>query len=109
MQDIASSIHGEPAISDYVFDETVTVTLVRTGDLGKARLVGESMLESFRILRVDESIFQRAWRRFRNQKGTTFSFTDSTTIELMQENGIKNLATFDKEFSSRGFMIIGPT
>ncbi len=109
MQDIANSIHGEPVISDYVFDETVTVTLVRTGDLGKARLVGESMLESFRILRVDESIFQRAWRRFRNQKGTTFSFTDSTTVELMQENAIKNLATFDKEFSFRGFIIIGPT
>ena len=109
MEDIAGSIHGEPAISDYVFDETVTVTLVRTGDLRKATLVGRSMLESFRILRVDESIFQKAWRRFRNQKGTTFSFTDSTTIELMQENGIKNLATFDKEFSLRGFVIIGLT
>lgn len=110
MQKVASSAYGEAVISDYVFDETVTVALVRTRDIRKARLIGESLLDSFRMLRVDESVFERAWQRFRSQRGARFSFTDSVTIELMQENGIKNLATFDEEFySSRALTVIGPS
>lgn len=109
MREIVRSAYGDPVISDYVFDETVTVTLVKTRSVGKARAVGESLLDSFRVLRVDEPIFRRAWRRFANQKGTRFSFTDSTTIVLMEENGIGHLATFDREFSSVAPSLVGPS
>ncbi len=105
---VARATYGPAVVSDYVFDEVVTVTFIPTKSLLKARLVGEAMLKSFRMIRVDDAVFQGAWRRFRNQKGTRFSFTDATTAELMQLNGIGNIATFDRDFhDSDGFVVLG--
>lgn len=108
MRDVVNEAYGPPIISDYIFDETTTVTFLRTGDLQKARLVGDSMLKSFQLLKVDGRVFQEAWRRFRSQKGTRYSFTDSTTLELMQQNDIRNIATFDRDFqSSANYTVMG--
>jgi predicted nucleic acid-binding protein len=109
MREVARGARGSPVISDYVFDEVVTVTFVRTKSLSKARLVGDGLLESFRMLRVSDEVFKEAWQRFRNQKGTRLSFTDSTTVELMMQNEIDNIATFDRGFQSAGeFAVLGP-
>ncbi len=95
-------------VSDYVFDETVTVTFLRTKNLQKTRLVGDSILKAFRILKVDDAIFREAWQKFRSQKGTKYSFTDSTTVELMQQHNIRDIATFDREFgSTRELAVLG--
>jgi predicted nucleic acid-binding protein len=108
MLDVVEAAYGPPVISDYVFDETATVTFVRTRDLQKARLAGEAMLKAFRMLKVDDAVFRDAWQKFRSQKRTKYSFTDSTTIELMQQNSIRNIATFDREFRShQEFNIVG--
>jgi predicted nucleic acid-binding protein len=108
MHNIAIMTYGPAAISDYIFDEVVTVTLTRTKSLAKARLVGEAMLNSFRILRVTEDVFHAAWKRFREQKDTKFSSTDTTTTELMVQNNIHTLATFDKEFEAvSDFSVLG--
>lgn len=102
MEAVVRAEYGPSFISDYVFDEVVTVTFIRSKSLAKARLVGEAMLKSFKMLRVDEESFQGAWGRFKSQKGgTSLSFTDATTAELMHQNGIWNIATFDRDF--RGF------
>src|SRR5215472_12188531 len=93
MREIADLAHGPAVISDYIFDEVVTVTLARTKSVAKARLVGDSMLKSFKILRVSDDLFQAAWARFKEQKDTRFSFTDSTTTELMHQNDLKTIAT----------------
>jgi len=98
MHEIAEMAYGPALISDYIFDEVVTVTFSRTKSISKASLVGDAMLKSFRMLRVSDDVFQAAWGRFREQKGTKFSFTDSTTAELMRQNGIRTIATFDREF-----------
>jgi len=98
MKDIVREAYGAPVISDYVFDETATVTFLRTKSLSKARLVGDALLSSFRVLKVDDRTFRLSWQKFRSQRGTKLSFTDSTTVELMRQNGIKNIATFDREF-----------
>jgi len=108
MADVAKAAYGPAIISDYIFDEVVTVTLVRTRSLPKTKLVGDAMLKSFRILRVDETAFRNAWRRFKAQKRTRLSFTDATTVELMQQNGVGNIATFDGDFSgSKVYKVLG--
>lgn len=94
MRDVVDSAYGPPLISDYVFDETATVTFLRTKELRKARLVGDTMLKAFRMLKVDDEVFRAAWQRFRSQKGTKYSFTDCTSVELMQQNNIRSIATF---------------
>ena len=108
MHDIVNSVYGPPVISDYIFDETTTVVFLRTRELRKARSVGEAMLKAFRMLRIDDQAFRTSWRRFRSQKGTRFSFTDCTTVELMIQNGVNRIATFDEEFgANREFTAVG--
>jgi predicted nucleic acid-binding protein len=108
MGQVAEGEHGRPTISDYVFDEVVTVTFVRTKNLSKSRRVGEGMLESFRLLKVDDEVFSDSWRLFRSQKQARFSFTDATTIELMRRHGIETIATFDGAFRGLEFGVVGP-
>lgn len=100
---------GPVVISDYVFDEAVTVTFVRTKDLAAAKILGEHLRSSAEIIRVDDHTFWLAWTIFTNQKETKFSFTDCTTLVLMQKRGIKQIATFDTDFRSvRALTIVGP-
>ncbi len=99
MQEIVRGKHGTPFLSDYIFDETITVTLVRSRNLRQAIQVGEALTRSFQLLRVDDSIFESAWERFKAQTRTKLSFTDCSNITLMLRNGIREIATFDKEYS----------
>ena|SRR3989344_2366702 len=95
---IISGDFGEIVISDYVFDETLTVTLLKTKDLKKAILVGENLKVSSKIIRVEEDVFDMSWNIFKEQKNNKLSFTDCTNIAIMRINKIKNIATFDKDF-----------
>jgi len=98
---------GDAIISDYIFDETVTVTLNKTKDMKKTKLVGENLKKSAEIKMTDRDIFEDSWEIFANQKKTKFSFTDCTILSIMLKDGVKNLATFDKEFEKiEGIRII---
>jgi predicted nucleic acid-binding protein len=98
LREVAKEKFGKVFTSDYIFDETVTVTLVRTKNLRKAILAGTYIMDSTEVLKVDSSTFEKAWEIFKRQKKVTFSFTDCTILALMQEKGIKNIATFDEDF-----------
>lgn len=89
---------GKPIISDYIFDETLTVTFGRTKDLAKSILVGESLKISTEMIKVDDEIFDEGWEIFKGQKDTKFSFTDCTIVSLMRKEDIANIATFDEDF-----------
>lgn len=84
-------------LTDYIFDETVTVSLIRLKSIEKASKIGD-ILKSLRIIDVEKSGFDKAWDLFCKQKDTTLSFTDCTTISIMQENYIEKIATFDEDF-----------
>lgn len=96
--EITKGKFGLPIISDYIFDETVTMIFARTKDLSKAIESGIGMKQSYQIKKIDEPIFEKAWSLFQKQKSTKFSFTDCTILTVMEENGIKNIATFDEDF-----------
>ncbi len=98
MGDIISGKYGMPVISDYIFDETVTVILVRTKDLEKASLAGEKLKASMKMLKIEDMDFNEAWEIFKSQQNAKFSFTDCTTLSAMKTNGIKNIVTFDGDF-----------
>ena len=86
--------------SDYVFDEAVTVALIRTRRLEVAVDIGEFILSSkkLKILYVDEEVFRRAWNIFQAFPEKTLSFTDATSIALIEKYGIKYIMSFDKHF-----------
>ncbi|MBI5798202.1 type II toxin-antitoxin system VapC family toxin [Candidatus Woesearchaeota archaeon] len=83
--------------SEYIFDETVTVAL-RKANKNLANEIGQHLLNSeYKIAKVDQICFEEAWKLFQEEKNN-FSFTDCTCIILMRKLGIKQIATFDKEF-----------
>ena len=99
MNDIATGKYGNPLISDYIFDEILTVIFSRSKKLPIAIETGQEIRNSVEIRRITESDFEDAWQIFKNQKNTKFSFTDCTTLALMVKEGIRNIATFDQDFS----------
>src|SRR2546428_13378854 len=76
--EIAEMAYGPALISDYIFDEVVTVTFSRTKSISKASLVGDAMLKSFRMLRVSGDVFPTAWGRSMDLKGQKVMFRAST-------------------------------
>jgi uncharacterized protein len=97
---IANGDFGNAIISDYIFDETTTVTFIRAKSLEKAVIVGNYIKNSVEIIKINEDIFDDSWEMFKNQKNSKFSFTDCSNISLMQNKGIRYLSTFDKEFEN---------
>ncbi|MEK6848223.1 MAG: PIN domain-containing protein [Nanoarchaeota archaeon] len=88
----------EAMISDYIFGECCTVLLLRLKDFKKTIRVCQ-LIKSLEMLNVEYSVFERTWELFREQKETKLSFTDCSTLALMETNGIKKIATFDEEFN----------
>lgn len=98
---IQGGIYGPLVISDYIFDETITLIAVRTKNIGKTIELGEHLLNSeIDLLEVKTEVFNAAWELFKKRKN--LSFTDCTTIELMKANDVKHLASFDEGFKQFG-------
>ena len=96
---IKGETFGKAVITDYIFDESVTAAFNRTKSLKKAVMVGENLMRSAHMLKVDDLIFDGSWRRFQSQNSTKLSFTDCTILTAMELYGIERIATFDKDFS----------
>ncbi len=94
---------GNAYTSDYIFDEAVTVALVRTGRPENAMAVGRMILGEITapflaILRVGDKAFQEAWRLFSQHADRGLSFTDCTSIALLRTRGIESIVSFDADF-----------
>jgi len=97
-KDIDDGKYGPTVITDYIFDEVITVMLYRTRKLKQVAEAGEMLLRANRLFTIDRDAFDSTWDIFKGQKGTTFSFTDCASIAICRANGISNVATFDEEF-----------
>ena len=74
VNEIISGKHGSAVTSDYVFDEMVTVVLVRSKFLDTAATVGELIKESIAMIRIDERIFENSWMVFNTVSGNSHLF-----------------------------------
>ena len=91
-------------ISDYIFDEVLTVLLVRAGKFLSTH-AGEKILADDRIeiLQTDEEIFQKAWLIYRMFGDKEWSFTDCTSYVFMKNLSINTGVSFDEHFRQFGF------
>jgi predicted nucleic acid-binding protein len=89
---------GQCYISDYIFDELITLMRAKAINPNKIKDIGDSLLadETIELLKVDTEIFLQSWGLFK--KSSNLSFTDCTTTVLAKEFGIKNVASFDSGF-----------
>ncbi len=107
MTGIATGQFGRPFLTNYVFDETVTGIFVRSKDLEIAVKYGNELMSSLEIFEVDLDLFREAWNIFSSQKASELSFTDSTTIAVMNRRGVTRIATFDRDFQGlRGIDVV---
>lgn len=95
---------GSPSISDYVFDETITLTRARTGSHDDAvglshKLRGQGRYPPvFELLHVSRTVFSDATEVFERFDDQDLSFTDATSIALMTRHDIDTILSFDADF-----------
>ena len=90
--------YGELIISDYIFNEIVTVTLLKKKDKKIAIEAGNEIFKSkIKIIKVNNNLFNRTWSLFKISN-LKMSFTDFTNLAIMELLKIQNIATFDKDF-----------
>ena len=108
VREISKGKYGTPVITDYIFDEVVTVMLFKTKNLMKVMELGETLLDATLLFRVEEGSFNLAWKIFKKQREPIFSFTDCTSIAVCRMNGISKIATFDRDFEElKEFNVVG--
>jgi len=99
---------GGPFISDYIFDETVTGIFIGSKNLKLAVEYGNELVASLEIFEVNEEAFGKAWKIFSGQRNSKLSFTDCTTIAVMNTHSVRQIATFDDDFQDvEGISAIG--
>lgn len=95
---------GRPFTSDYVYDETVTLVRARTGKFSEAKTVGRRILGKsgyphvIKMIHVTEEIFEMAQEVFERYRDHKLSFTDATTLALVESYGIDSVLSFDADF-----------
>jgi predicted nucleic acid-binding protein len=93
-------------ISDYVFDEAMTFIKCVLHNKKMAETIGDAFQESpfTSILRVESTVFDEAWIRFKEDSGS--SFTDCTSYILMDKHGINTCFTYDSHFKTAGYQTL---
>ncbi len=106
IEEIADNKYGMAFTSNVVFDEAVTFLLYKTGDVRNASRVKDLILgnkekdiqQFMNLLFVDKEVLNKGWNIFVKYANKKLSFTDCTTIELMNGRDIEYLASFDGGF-----------
>ncbi len=92
--------YGKLFVSDYIFDEAITLAYVRTGSKKFAYDIGKFAKAKPINFRFIEPIdFDKAWELFQQYEDKHLSFTDCTNIALMERLGIETIFTFDAELN----------
>ncbi|WP_276272915.1 type II toxin-antitoxin system VapC family toxin [Haloarcula litorea] len=95
---------GHPFVSEYVYDEAVTLTLKRGGSHDSARRLGErvrgvgSYPDTYEILHVSPQLFADAVDVFDRHDDRSLSFTDATLVAQAREHDVDTVLSFDDDF-----------
>ncbi|WP_049982649.1 type II toxin-antitoxin system VapC family toxin [Halorubrum sp. BV1] len=95
---------GQPCVSDYIYDEAVTLTLKRGGTFDPAQRIGEKIRgvdpypPVYEFLRVSAAVFDDAVDVFERYDDQALSFTDATTVALCRRHNIDAVMSFDDDF-----------
>lgn len=101
---LLSNFKGRISITNYIFDEIVTLVNARVGH-EKAVYVGNILQRSPQIEKIwitpgDE---KQAWELFASRKDKSYSFTDCTSFVLMKRLKLTKALALDDYFRQEGF------
>ncbi len=110
IQELADGKHGNFRLftTDYVFDEMITVILVRTRNHAQAATAGRAIRESkaWRVEVLGEAGFEDAWAFFQERGDKRWSFTDCASFQFMEQRGMRKALSFDENFTQAGFVTL---
>lgn len=95
---------GVSYLSDYIYDEAVTLTYRRVRSNEAATRLGKRLRgvdpypSAFELLHVSRGIFTDAVNVFEQYDDHQLSFTDATTIALSRRHDIDAVISFDDDF-----------
>ena len=93
--------------TDYVYDETMTLVMVRTGNKNVAKDISDVMLSPrIEMMLIDDTVLNKARELFFRLFDKRISFTDATTMAVMQQEHIGKIITFDSHFKGM-FEVLG--
>lgn len=101
---LLSSFSGKLVITNYIFDEVITLVKARLGHATAVR-VGTILLNSPQIERawITQADEAAAWDLFVDRDDKGYSFTDCTSFAVMRRLKIKKSLAFDEHFRQEGF------
>lgn len=94
-EELETGKFGAQIISDYIFDETITLLKKNIGNK-KATEIGDYLISRLELFKVDAQVFAGAW--VLSKRLEKLSFTDCSNITLMKHHTIEYLAAFDSDF-----------
>ena len=95
---------GQPYVSDYIFDEAVTLTRSRGTTFQPAKQLSdrirgaESYPQVYELLWVSAAVFSDAIDVFEQYDDQQLSFTDATTVALADRHDVDSILSFDDDF-----------
>lgn len=95
---------GLPFVSDYIYDEAVTLTLRRAGSFSAAKRLGDRLRgvgpypAAYEMLHVSAAVFADAVDVFERHDDQRLSFTDATTVALCRRHDVGAVLSFDDDF-----------
>lgn len=99
-----SACKGKLVISNYIFDEIVTLVSARLGHAAASQ-VGTILMNSPHIERawVTPQDEMHSWKLFLERSDKRYSFTDCCSFVLMRRLGLKKYLALDDRFRQEGF------
>jgi Predicted nucleic acid-binding protein, contains PIN domain len=97
-------VFGTPYVSDYVFDEAVTLARTRTGSHAAARRLADRLRgldpypAAYELRHVSPAGFTDAIEVFDRYDDQQLSFTDATSIALVERHDLDQILSFDDDF-----------
>lgn len=92
--------YGQMYTSDYIYDEALTLALVRTNSISVAMDIAEVILSPrIKMVFVDEELLENSTKIFKQYSGKNLSFTDAVSIEIMNKFDIEKYLGFDAHFN----------
>lgn len=102
--DLLEGEYGQPYTSDYVLDETITLTRVRTGSFEAANAIARRVLgeepfpDVFEVINVAPDDLRASLEAFRRFDDHDLSFTDASTVALCDSYDVDRVLSFDDDF-----------
>ncbi len=94
---------GQPYITDYIYDEAVTLTLKRS-EFAAAKQLGKRLRgldpypQAYQMRSVSAAVFADAVEVFERYDDQQLSFTDASTVALCERYSIDAVMSFDDDF-----------